>query len=47
MRLGPIVGGARGEALSARGTLWMREQGIRDPARMAALWAPGFGRESD
>jgi hypothetical protein len=47
MRLGAIVGGARGEALEAQGSRWMREQGIRDPARMATLWAPGFARESD
>jgi hypothetical protein len=42
LRLAAVVGGADGAALGARGREWMAEQSIRNPTRMAQLWAPGF-----
>jgi serine/threonine protein kinase len=43
-RLGQLVGGDAGAALSAGATAWMVERGIRDPERMTALVAPGPAR---
>ncbi len=40
--LGEIVGGRRGEELRARSNGWMADQGVRNPARLAHLVAPGF-----
>jgi hypothetical protein len=41
--LGQLVGGAEGRELVERANAWMAGQGITDPARMAALFVPGFG----
>jgi hypothetical protein len=40
--LGEIVGGQRGEELRARSNTWMAEQGVQNPARLAAMIVPGF-----
>ena len=40
--LGELVGGRRGEELRARSNGWMANQGVRNPARIAHLYAPGF-----
>jgi len=42
-RLGELMGGSAGQELVHRSDVWMKQQKIRDPARMAALLAPGFG----
>jgi hypothetical protein len=41
-RLGQLVGGAEGQALVAQADGWMAVQNIRNPARMTAVFAPGF-----
>ena len=41
---GVLKGGAEGDALVASADAWMTAQGIRNPARMAAMYGPGFGR---
>ena len=44
--MGELIGGRRGEELRARSNGWMANQGVRNPARIAHLYAPGFrGRE--
>jgi tRNA A-37 threonylcarbamoyl transferase component Bud32 len=40
--LGRLIGGDRGRALVATAEAWMVGQGIRNPARFAAVLAPGF-----
>ena len=40
--LGQLVGGSEGRTLMACADTWMAGQGIRNPARMTALYAPGF-----
>jgi hypothetical protein len=40
--LGRVLGGDRGRALIAGADAWMMGQGIRNPARFAAMLAPGF-----
>ncbi|HJT98129.1 MAG TPA: hypothetical protein VJ696_07415, partial [Rhodanobacteraceae bacterium] len=40
-RLGPLVGGDEGAALSTRATTWLAGQGARDPATMFAMLLPG------
>jgi hypothetical protein len=40
--LGELTGGRRGEELRARSNGWMANQGVRNPARLARLFAPGF-----
>jgi serine/threonine protein kinase len=42
-RRGVLLGGDAGRALAVQAVGWMEGQGIRNPARMAALYAPGFG----
>ena len=41
-QLGKLVGGDEGRDLIARADAWMIEQGISNPARMAAGITPGF-----
>jgi hypothetical protein len=41
-RQGELLGVERGQALVTQADTWMSGQGIRNPARMAALLAPGF-----
>jgi hypothetical protein len=41
-RLGEMIGGAQGKALIEAADRWMQQQTIRDPARMTAVFAPGF-----
>jgi hypothetical protein len=42
-RRGGLLGGDAGRALRAEAVHWMEGLGIRNPARMADLYAPGFG----
>src|SRR5262249_46837205 len=44
-RLGGLLGGEEGRALLDQASSWMASQGIRNPARMVALHAPGFRTE--
>lgn len=39
-RLGELLGGAEGKALIAQGEAWIATQAVRQPARMAAVYAP-------
>jgi hypothetical protein len=41
-RLGQLIGGDQGKTLIAEADRWMTAQGIRNPARMTAAYAPGF-----
>jgi hypothetical protein len=41
-RLGQLLGGDRGNSLVAEADHWMTTQGIRNPMRMTAVYAPGF-----
>jgi hypothetical protein len=41
-RLGQLLGGDEGRLLIQESENWMGAQGIRKPARMAAVFAPGF-----
>jgi serine/threonine protein kinase len=41
-RRGQLLGGEEGQALVDAADAWMREQEIREPARIAATLAPGF-----
>ena len=40
--LGRFMGGPEGEALVTQADSWMKGQQVRDPARMAAMLAPGM-----
>jgi len=40
--LGKMIGGPEGESLAAQADAWMRSQGIQDPVKWAAMYAPGF-----
>ena len=40
--LGQLIGGGRGRELIAAADAWLTGQGVRNPARMAAVFAPGF-----
>jgi eukaryotic-like serine/threonine-protein kinase len=40
-RRGALTGGAAGSALVAEAEGWLADQGARDPARFAAMLAPG------
>ena len=42
-RLGEILGGDEGRAHVEKADSWMRHQTIRDPARMADVFAPTVG----
>jgi hypothetical protein len=48
-RLGELLGGNEGAGLVVAADAWMREHGVRDPDRMAALLAPlpGSGGEHE
>jgi tetratricopeptide (TPR) repeat protein len=41
-RLGQLLGGDQGKTLVAEADRWMSAQGIRNPTRMTAVYAPGF-----
>jgi serine/threonine protein kinase len=41
-RLGEILGGTQGSALISAAEQWMKDQTIRDPAHIVAVYAPGF-----
>jgi hypothetical protein len=41
-RLGQLLGGEKGRSLMADADTWMTARGVRNPARMAAVYAPGF-----
>jgi hypothetical protein len=41
-RLGELQGGDEGRARTEEANAWMLGQGVKDPARMTALYAPGF-----
>jgi eukaryotic-like serine/threonine-protein kinase len=41
-RLGEMIGGVEGDSLVAQANAWIGTQGIRDPARWTAMYAPGF-----
>ena len=41
-RLGALLGGDAGRDLVAQADSWMAGQGIVNPSRMTALFAPGF-----
>jgi hypothetical protein len=41
-RLGQLIGGDRGRDLIKQADAWMTGQQVRNPARMAAIFAPGF-----
>jgi hypothetical protein len=41
-RLGRLIGGDAGKALLVEADTWMASQGIKNPARMTAMLAPGF-----
>ena len=41
-RLGELLGGSGGQELVAGADSWMAGEGIRNPARWAAMVAPGF-----
>jgi eukaryotic-like serine/threonine-protein kinase len=41
-RLGELLGGNEGRNLVAGANFWMTSQGIQDPTRMTAMYAPGF-----
>jgi len=45
-RLGGLVGGDEGGRLVEQADAWMTEQGIYNPTRMTALYAPGFPNDS-
>jgi serine/threonine protein kinase len=45
-RKGQLLGGEEGRALIAAADARMREQGIKNPARWAALYTPGFSDSS-
>ncbi len=41
-RLGQLVGGAEGAELTRAAEAWAVGEGVKNPARMLALMAPGF-----
>jgi hypothetical protein len=44
---GRLLGGEEGQALVASADAWMADQDIRNPARIAAMLAPGFADDRD
>jgi eukaryotic-like serine/threonine-protein kinase len=45
--LGEMIGGAGGNSLIAQADAWMSAQGIQDPVRWAAMYAPGFVKTNE
>jgi hypothetical protein len=43
-RWGELLGGEEGRAITTDAVAWMTRQGIQNPHRMTALFAPGFVR---
>jgi serine/threonine protein kinase len=43
-RLGELMGEESGRALVLASNVWMDEQGVKNPERMTAMIAPGFGK---
>ncbi|MHC5544784.1 hypothetical protein ACYOEI_41655, partial [Singulisphaera rosea] len=41
-QLGMILGGDEGRSLISEADAWMTRQGVVNPARMAAMYSPGF-----
>jgi tRNA A-37 threonylcarbamoyl transferase component Bud32 len=41
-RRGQLIGGHEGAMMVAHADEWMREHGVRNPARMSSMWMPGF-----
>jgi eukaryotic-like serine/threonine-protein kinase len=41
-RRGELLGGDEGQALVEESNAWMTSQGIQNPPRMTAMYAPGF-----
>ncbi len=44
--LGKLVAGDEGRALVERAAAWMQSEGVKNPARLVAVIAPGFGSAS-
>src|SRR5262249_1806374 len=40
--LGKMISGPEGDSLVVQADTWMRGEGIQDPVRWAAMYAPGF-----
>ena len=45
--LGKMIGGPGGDSLVAQADAWMNAQGIQDPVRWAAMYAPGFVKTNE
>jgi serine/threonine protein kinase len=45
--LGEMIGGPEGKALLAQAGAWMNAQGIQDPVRWTAMYAPGFAKTNE
>jgi tRNA A-37 threonylcarbamoyl transferase component Bud32 len=46
-RLGEIIGGAKGELDIDNADCWMRDQKIKDPAKITRMLTPGIGSSTD
>lgn len=43
--LGRLLGGDRGRELVSQADAWLSSEGVRNPARLAAMLTPGFGTD--